>query len=650
MTVTPEMRARLLAECADTIWTMRPEALAVVQAFANSTMTVEEARRQMGLETVEEETDEPSGAIALIPLRGVITPRGSFLDMLFGGPRGLLDFRASLRAAVNDPAIEAILLDVDSPGGSVSMTPEAAAAVRAARAVKPIVASANAMAASGAYYIASQADELVMTPSGIVGSIGVFSTHGEISKLEERIGIKTTLIHAAASPRKTDGNMYEPLSAEARADIQAIVDEICEEFIADVAAGRGVSADDVRANYGQGACLRAPAALAAGMVDRVETIETTLERLFAGDVDRKDAAKSKAAKPAPRAATASATQATAIVRAGLGEQLRCASFVTPLEMAAPAAGVAGIAWVSAEAQYGSRTSFGEVFVPGWAKDSIARNRDPVPMVDMHRQAIGSWRDRDENRERLALAGAISDTPAGQQVATLLEDEAMNGLSVGFWPDETYLAGPGEPVTFDTPYGSWSHTEAKWTLYVIRGDLCEASIVYVPADADARVTGIDRMSAEQLGTALPGLRAGASWGDVAYSMCRLMGAPGAGLNSLGPHERQALHAQLRTRYAEHGRTAPVFAAQPDYRATTFHADEPELYRDRSLGKRCADVVAAAGGISDRPLSDGTRTRLGEARNAITQLLGDEQPDPTGLDAAATAAVTAELERVLATLQS
>ncbi len=235
------------------------------------------------------------------------------------------------------------------------------------------------------------------------------------------------------------------------------------------------------------------------------------------------------------------------------------------------------------------------------------------------------------------------------MATLLADGALNGLSVGFRPLEVYLAAPGETVQYDTPYGPWSCTHDRWTLYVIRAQLVEVSIVYAPSDPEARVTSVGSLSAEQLGTALPGLRAGATWDDVAWSMCRLMGAPGGGLTDLQPEERQALHGQLRQRYHEHGQAAPVFAADPDYRSTNFHAGEPALYQDRSLGKRCADVVAAIGGSTGRPLSDGTRTRATEARDAINRLLDPELPaeDLSEFDAAA---VVAELERALTSLES
>ncbi len=311
---TEDLRGRLLAECANHIWALRPDAIATVRNCAAGAMSAAEARRKLGLETVgEDDEPQPEQPVALIRLHGLITPKGSFLDMLFGvGGGGLQGFLASLQHAVDDPSIESILIDVDSPGGYHTLVPEAAAAVLAARAAKPIVAIANTMAASAAYYIAAQADELVMTPSGVVGSIGVYSTHEDWSKFEERFGVKTTLISAGTF--KTEGNEFEPLSADARAHMQAEVDALYEEFLTDVAGGRGTTVEDVRANFGQGRCLRASQALEAGLVDRVETFEDLVGRLVAGDVTRRSAPAAAAPAAAAPPALAPAVLAGAATR------------------------------------------------------------------------------------------------------------------------------------------------------------------------------------------------------------------------------------------------------------------------------------------------------------------------------------------------
>lgn len=218
------------------------------------------------------------GEIAVIPLRGVITPRGSYLSRLFGaGPGGLEGFRQCFDEAVADDTVSSIVIDVDSPGGVVSMVPETAEHLRAARGTKPIVAICNTLCASAAYWIASQADELVITPSGFAGSIGVFTVHEDYSKMDQAIGITTTII--SAGKYKTEGNAFEPLGAAAKAAMQAQIDTFYEMFTDAVGAGRNIAGAAVRAGYGQGRVVLADQALLLKMVDRVETFDQTIARL-----------------------------------------------------------------------------------------------------------------------------------------------------------------------------------------------------------------------------------------------------------------------------------------------------------------------------------------------------------------------------------
>jgi len=142
---------------------------------------------------------------------------------------------------------------------------------------KHVVALANSLTASAAYWLASQADEIVAAPEALVGSVGVFAVHEDWSKVWEQAGLKLTYI--TAGKYKVEGNFDEPLSDEARAHIQGIVDDAYSLFVSDVAKGRGVSAETVRADYGEGRVLTAKDAKAVGMVDRVAGLEETIRRL-----------------------------------------------------------------------------------------------------------------------------------------------------------------------------------------------------------------------------------------------------------------------------------------------------------------------------------------------------------------------------------
>jgi signal peptide peptidase SppA len=181
--------------------------------------------------------------------------------------------------AAADSGTKAIILHVDSPGGSVAGTAELAAKVRAARDRKPVIAQVDSQAASAAYWVASQATEVVSTPGGSVGSIGVVALHEDISAMLEAEGVRPTLI--SAGKYKVEGHPFAPLEDEAREHFQSVVDDSYRDFVGAVASGRGVTTKVVESKYGQGRVLFAQRALTAGMVDRIATFDQTLARFRA---------------------------------------------------------------------------------------------------------------------------------------------------------------------------------------------------------------------------------------------------------------------------------------------------------------------------------------------------------------------------------
>lgn len=217
-------------------------------------------------------------AVAVVPLYGTIVPRDTD-GMATSGAATAESFAAQVAAAAADPRVGGIVLDIDSYGGNAQGVPEAADAVAAASAVKPVVAVANHAAASAAYWIASAAGELVVTPSGEVGSIGVLSMHEDITRALEAAGIKQTLIQSSISPHKGEMHPQSPLSEDTRAALQARVDAVAERFVGAVARGRGVSRERVLADFGGGRMLAADRALAVGMVDRIGTLDAEIARL-----------------------------------------------------------------------------------------------------------------------------------------------------------------------------------------------------------------------------------------------------------------------------------------------------------------------------------------------------------------------------------
>ena len=222
-----------------------------------------------------------NGTIAVLPLRGVLMPRASLM-LQSSGVVSVEDWANEFSRLVDDPNVGSILIDCHSPGGSVYLISETATKIRAARGTKPIVAIANTLCCSAAYHLASQADEVVASPSSLVGSIGAYMLHEDWSKFWDGVGIDPTYIFAGKY--KTEGNPDEPLGEEAREHFQEIVDDIYTQFVNDVAKGRGVRVSEVRNGYGQGRVVGSRLAVELGLVDRVETREATMARLAKGSV------------------------------------------------------------------------------------------------------------------------------------------------------------------------------------------------------------------------------------------------------------------------------------------------------------------------------------------------------------------------------
>lgn len=225
------------------------------------------------------EIAEIDGKVAVIPVYGVLANKMDLFSAMSGGT-SYAGIKKSLHAALSNEDVKAVVLDIDSPGGSVPGTEELAAELRALRGgEKPIIAQVNSLAASAAYWIAASTDEIVVTPSGRAGSIGVYTAHDDISAALEKRGIKRTYI--SAGKHKVEGNETEPLGKDTLAHIQDGVNRSYNRFVAAVAEGRGTTVGKVEDGYGQGRVFFAEALIDRGMVDRVATLDQTLERFGA---------------------------------------------------------------------------------------------------------------------------------------------------------------------------------------------------------------------------------------------------------------------------------------------------------------------------------------------------------------------------------
>jgi signal peptide peptidase SppA len=295
-------RSILISEFLSTPWALMPERLAAFAGVMSRWHAGEQASDEVmaGIHADRQAREikrsaamqAGGGQIAVLPLYGVVTQRGSMVDDVSGsGGASTQRFADALRQAISDPTISQILIDIDSPGGSVYGVAELAAEIQSARAQKPIVAIANSLAASAAYWIGSAASELYVTPGGEVGSIGVWQAHEDWSAAMEDAGVKTTLI--SAGKFKVEGNPYQPLDAEAQSFMQTRVNDYYTAFTKAVAKGRSVPVDQVRNGMGQGRVLGADQALAEKMVDGIMTFEEVVKKM---QRDAKSAQKPSASR------------------------------------------------------------------------------------------------------------------------------------------------------------------------------------------------------------------------------------------------------------------------------------------------------------------------------------------------------------------
>jgi capsid assembly protease len=204
--------------------------------------------------------------VAVIPVQGVLTKDG---PAWYGSNYDTIS--KAVESASANPEVKHIVLAVDSPGGEVTGLPETAALIAQAAKVKPVTAMVDGMSASAAYYLTSQANNVVLTPSGEVGSVGVRMMHMDVSKMLDDYGVKVTELYSGDF--KTEWSPYKPLSDEAKADMLPRLQAVHQDFVNAVQSGRGAraTADITARRFGEGRMFSAKDALTHGMVDKLQT-------------------------------------------------------------------------------------------------------------------------------------------------------------------------------------------------------------------------------------------------------------------------------------------------------------------------------------------------------------------------------------------
>jgi len=210
-------------------------------------------------------SDEGLGAggprVAVVEIEGIIVDGSSAVR--------------ELREHAENPAVKAVVLRVNSPGGVVAPTQEIFAAIqRVRKAGKPVVASFGAVAASGGYYVATAADRIYANPGTLTGSIGVVMQMANLEGLLKKVGVDYVVVKAGAY--KDIGNFARTMTPEERKILQALLDDVYSQFVDAVAEGRGLDRKDVLA-FADGRIYSGQQAQALKMVDELGGFEDAVE-------------------------------------------------------------------------------------------------------------------------------------------------------------------------------------------------------------------------------------------------------------------------------------------------------------------------------------------------------------------------------------
>lgn len=216
--------------------------------------------------------------VAVISVEGILAKRANLLTSISGGTSTQI-VSGQFAQAVMDPSVAAIVLAIDSPGGTVDGTQALADQIFAARGRKPIVAVCDGIACSAAYWIGSACDAVfVADDTTQIGSIGVIAQHVDRSAADSASGLRVTNI--VAGKFKDPASPHQPLSTAGREIIQAQVDEIYAVFLGDVARNRGISKAAAHERMGDGRIFLGRQAMAAGLVDDMRTLPAAVAVLL----------------------------------------------------------------------------------------------------------------------------------------------------------------------------------------------------------------------------------------------------------------------------------------------------------------------------------------------------------------------------------
>ena len=260
-----------------TPWAIRPEALNEM-LFMAQRLPVDIVALASGDDT--DPADGPvaytEGGVAVIPVRGPIFQHASWLDEMCGAT-SYERIESTLWDAFDDSTVDAIVLNISSPGGEVDGCSELAKLIRKINATKPVIAYASGSICSAAYWLGSACSTIVVSPTSVVGCLGVAGTIRDTRQAEEKMGIKSYEIVSSQTPDKRP----DVATDDGRAQIVAMIDAMADVFLNDVAANRGIERSKVDETYGKGGVFVGALAVSAGLADAVGTLGDVIDDLLA---------------------------------------------------------------------------------------------------------------------------------------------------------------------------------------------------------------------------------------------------------------------------------------------------------------------------------------------------------------------------------
>ena len=253
-------------------WAITETALhTILEVAARENEAPEAVAAKLGRQLQNSYNATERDGVAIIPVTGPLFRYANIFTAISGASSYELIAR-DFMSALENPQISSIILDIDSPGGEVNGVSELASMIFDARRTKPIIAYASGDAASGAYWIASAADEIVVSETSALGSIGVVGIYRGKSAKESA---ETVEIVSSQSPHKR----LDPMSDDGRAKLQTRIDAMADVFVSTIAHNRSVTPDHVLEHYGGGDVMIGANAVNAGLADRIGSLERLITEL-----------------------------------------------------------------------------------------------------------------------------------------------------------------------------------------------------------------------------------------------------------------------------------------------------------------------------------------------------------------------------------